>query len=75
MTAWMPSGGVFDGFFSFGNSNAVNAGLKYRPLAVTARDTLRWWETLSEERREKPKAGLSITKEKEVLKKWKSKIE
>jgi 2'-hydroxyisoflavone reductase len=74
MTAWMPSGGEFDGFFSFGNSNAVKAGLKYRPLAVTARDTLRWWETLSEERREKPKAGLSITKEKEVLKKWKSKI-
>jgi 2'-hydroxyisoflavone reductase len=74
MTAWMPSGGEFDGFFSFENSNAVTAGLKYRPLAVTARDTLRWWQTLSEERRNTPKAGLSITKEKEVLKKWKSKI-
>ncbi len=74
MTAWMPSGGKFDGFFLFENSNAVTAGLKYRPLAVTARDTLRWWQTLSEERRNTPKAGLSITKEKEVLKKWKSKI-
>ena len=74
MTAWMPSGGKFDGFFLFENSNAVTAGLKYRPLAVTARDTWRWGQTLSEERRKTPKAGLSITKEKEVLKKWKSKI-
>ena len=29
MTAWMPSGGDFDGFFSFDNSNAVKAGIKY----------------------------------------------
>ena len=74
MTAWMPSGGEFDGFCSFENSNAVKAGIKYRPLAVTARDTLEWWQTLPDERTREPKAGLSITKEKKVLKKWKSKI-
>jgi 2'-hydroxyisoflavone reductase len=74
ITAWMPSGGEFDGFCSFDNSNAVKAGIKYRPLAVTAKDTLKWWKTLPRERRENPKAGLSISKEKEVLKKWKSKI-
>ena len=74
MTAWMPSGGEFDGFCSFENSNAVKAGIKYRPLAVTARDTLQWWQTLPAERTREPKAGLSITKEKKVLKKWKSKI-
>ena len=73
MTAWMPSGGEFDGFCSFGNSNAVKAGIKYRPLAVTARDTLEWWQTLPDERTREPKAGLSITKEIKVLKKWKSK--
>jgi len=70
----MPSGGEFDGFCSFDNSNAVKAGIKYRPLAVTAKDTLKWWKTLPQERRENPKAGLSISKEEEVLKKWKSKI-
>tara|TARA_Y100001960_G_C14633641_1_gene807085 strand:- start:29 stop:1159 length:1131 start_codon:yes stop_codon:yes gene_type:complete len=74
MTAWMPSGGEFDGFCSFENSNAVKAGIKYRPLAVTARDTLEWWQTLPDKRTREPKAGLSITKEKKVLKKWKSKI-
>ena len=74
MTAWMPSGGEFDGFCSFENSNAVKAGIKYRPLAVTARDTLEWWQTLPDERTREPKAGLSITKEIKVLKKWKSKI-
>ncbi len=74
ITAWMPSGGEFDGFCSFDNSNAVKAGIKYRPLAVTAKDTLKWWKTLPQERRENPKAGLSISKEKEVLKKWKSKL-
>jgi len=74
MTAWMPSGGEFDGFCSFENSNAVKAGIKYRPLAVTARDTLEWWQTLPDKRTREPKAGLSITKEIKVLKKWKSKI-
>ena len=71
MTAWMPSGGEYDGFTSFDNSKAVSAGLTYRPLAQTARDTLDWWHTLSEERKKNPKAGLAPDKEEKVLKKWK----
>ena len=71
MTAWMPSGGEYDGFTSFDNSKAVSAGLTYRPLAQTARDTLNWWHTLPDERKKNPKAGLASDKEKEVLKNWK----
>lgn len=70
MTAWTPSGGQFDGFSSFNNSKAVTAGLTFRPLAETARATLDWWNTLPEERRSNPKAGLARDKEKKVLEKW-----
>ena len=71
MTAWMPSGGEYDGFTSFDNRKAVSAGLTYRPLAQTARDTLNWWHTLPDEQKKNPKAGLAPDKEKKVLKKWK----
>ena len=72
MTAWMPSGGKRDGFSSFNNNRAVTAGLTFRPLAETARATLDWWETLPQERRSNPKAGLARNKEKRVLEKWHS---
>ena len=49
---------------------AVAAGLKYRPLAVTAKDTLEWWATLPEERRASPRTGLAAEKEARVLAAW-----
>jgi len=70
MTAWVPPRGEMAGFSAFDNSRAVGAGLTYRPLAVTALDTLEWWNTLPEERRATPRAGLDPEKEKEVLAAW-----
>ena len=70
MTAWVPSRGEMAGFAMFDNSRAVAAGLTYRPLAVTALDTLEWWKTLPEERTGAPRAGLDSEKEKEVLAAW-----
>ncbi len=70
MTAWVPPRDGMDGFGLFDNSRAVAAGLRYRPLAVTARDTLDWWLSQPEERRAKPRAGLDPQKEKEVLAAW-----
>ncbi len=70
MTAWIPPRGEMAGFASMDNSRAIAAGLTYRPLAVTARDTLKWWKTLSEERRAEPRAGLDAEKETEVLAAW-----
>ena len=52
------------------SAGAVAAGLKYRPLAVTAKDTLDWWETLPEERKARRRAGLAPEKEEGVLKAW-----
>ena len=72
MTAWMPSGGEFDGFGSFENKKAVSAGLSYRTLADTAQATLSWWNKLPDERKKQPKAGLDAQKEKIVLKSWHS---
>jgi len=70
MTAWVPARGETAGSAMFSNARAVAAGLTYRPLAVTAKDTLDWWATLPAERREKPRAGLAAEKEREVLAKW-----
>jgi 2'-hydroxyisoflavone reductase len=70
MTAWVPPRGEMAGFGLFDNSRAVAAGLRYRPLAVTARDLLDWWRSLPEERRAKPRAGLDPEREREVLAAW-----
>ncbi len=72
MTAWVPPRGEMAGFASFDNRRAVAAGLGYRPLAVTARETLDWWGTLPAERRAKPRAGLDPAREKEVLGAWRA---
>ena len=72
MTAWIPPVGEYAGFALFDNSRAVGAGLRYRPLAVTAKDTLDWWGTLPEERRSDPRAGLAREKEEQVLAAWRS---
>jgi 2'-hydroxyisoflavone reductase len=72
MTAWLPPVGEYAGFSMFDNSRSVAAGLTYRPLAVTAKDTLDWWWTLPEERRQEPRAGLASEKEARVLEAWHS---
>jgi len=70
MTSWVPPRGDMAGFSSFSNSRAVAAGLAFRPLAVTAKDTLDWWNTLPAERTTNPRAGLAADKEKRVLEAW-----
>jgi 2'-hydroxyisoflavone reductase len=49
---------------------AVDAGLTFRPLAETVRDTLAWFDALPAERRAAPRAGLSAQREQEVLAAW-----
>ena len=70
MTAWVPPGDEMQGFGLFDPSKAIDHGLTYRPLAVTAKDTLDWWETLPEERTAAPRAGLPPEREVEVLAAW-----
>ncbi len=52
-------------------SRALSKDLTFRPLDVTARDTLAWFRSLPQERQSHPKAGLSPEREAEVLAAWK----
>jgi 2'-hydroxyisoflavone reductase len=70
MTVWVPPVDEYAGFGSASIERAVAAGLDFRPLAVTARDTLAWWNEQPEDRRDKPRAGLAPDKEVKVLAAW-----
>jgi nucleoside-diphosphate-sugar epimerase len=52
--------------------DAVAAGLTFRPLSVTARDTLDWDKTRPAEERENRRVGMSREREREVLEAWRS---
>ncbi len=60
------------GFARFDLTKEIAAGLTFRATDVTARETLAWWKTLPEERRAKPKAGLSAERERELLAAWRA---
>lgn len=53
---------------------ALDAGLTFRPLSETVRDTLDWWACEPEERRQAPlRSGLTDAREAEVLAEWREK--
>lgn len=51
---------------------AFAQGLRNRPTRETARDTVRWWKTLPEDRSASLRAGLSAETESAVLAAWKA---
>jgi 2'-hydroxyisoflavone reductase len=69
LPAWVPA--AKSGFASLSNGRAVAAGLRFRPIGVTAKDTLSWWKAQPPDRRAKLRAGLSEPREREVLEAWK----
>jgi 2'-hydroxyisoflavone reductase len=58
------------GMMSVKNDRAIAAGLTFRPLATTVRDTLAWWPTVPAARREKPKFTISAETEAKALADW-----
>ena len=72
MPVWIPAGGPESGMSQVSIARAVAAGLRFRPVAETARDTLTWWNGLPPERRARPRAGLSREREKQVLAAWRA---
>jgi 2'-hydroxyisoflavone reductase len=76
MPIWLPPTGPTAGFLRRSNAKAVAAGLTFRPFAVTAKDTLEWHKTRPEAERKATEegaiAGISPTKEAEVLAAWKA---
>lgn len=71
LPAWMPSDGEAAGMMRADIGAALRAGLAFRPLGETVRDTLAWFDTLPAERRESPRTGLKAEREQAVLDAWK----
>jgi 2'-hydroxyisoflavone reductase len=70
MPVWIPPVGDTAGFATRNIERAVAAGLTFRPLAETVRDTLAWHETRTAERKAQLNAGLPAERELEVLNAW-----
>ena len=77
MTVWMPPAGRTAGFMRRNTARAIAAGLTFRPLAVTAKDTLDWNRTRPEAEQKAiadgAVGGISAAREAEVLAAWKAK--
>ncbi len=73
MPVWVPPRGEEGGLARTSNKRALGAGLTFRPLDLTARDTLAWFESRPAERQAKLRAGLTAEREKEVLANWHAK--
>jgi 2'-hydroxyisoflavone reductase len=69
MVPWVAPRGDTLGMSTISAERAIEKGLTYRPLAVTAWDNLEWWKAQSEERRAKLEP-LPNDKEIEVLNAW-----
>jgi 2'-hydroxyisoflavone reductase len=67
LPVWLPSEGELAGAHRRSNANAIAAGLRYRPLVETVRDTLAWWEREMVVNPRNLKAGLSTEREAVVL--------
>ena len=72
LPCWIPAEGDYAGFGTRSNARAVAAGLRFRPLSETVRDTLTWHDGLNDEQREKVtvRAGLTPEREQAVLAAW-----
>ncbi len=70
MPVWVPPRGEEGGLSRTSIKKALAEGLTFRPLDVTARDTLAWFKTLPDDRRATLKAGLKPEREAEVLAEW-----
>ncbi len=70
LPAWLPARPGYEGYGSISRARAIEKGLTFRPLAVTAMETLEWWNSLPQERRSNLKVGLSRQREAELLAAW-----
>ena len=70
MPVWVPPRGEEAGLGRTSIKKALTAGITFRSLAETARDTLAWFKTLPAERQKTLKAGLTPEREAAVLAEW-----
>jgi len=73
MPLWIDPVGEMAGFGQQSNARAVAAGLTFRPILDTAKDTLVWLATLPQDVRTKvASSGISADREQKVLAAWKA---
>ncbi len=70
MPVWIPPRGETAGFMRRSIQRALAAGLTFRPLADTVRDTLSFYHQQTPERQAQLRAGMDPAREKEVLALW-----
>ncbi len=70
MTVWVPPESEDGGLAQVKIDRAKDAGLTFRPLDETVRDTLDYWHSLPVERRTKPRAGCPPELERKTLAAW-----
>lgn len=67
---WQPPRGGYLNYGLMDNRRAIDKGLKFRPLAVIAKDTLDWHRTRTVDVQQNLRAGLKRDREAELLRKW-----
>jgi 2'-hydroxyisoflavone reductase len=70
MPAWFPPRGSTAGFARMSNARAVAAGITFRPLAVTARETLEWFLSEPADRQRDLRSGMNPGREESLLAAW-----
>jgi 2'-hydroxyisoflavone reductase len=70
MPVWVPAQGDSVGFAQRNIGAALRAGLTFRPLPVTAADTLAWFMQQPADRQARLHAGLAPAREAQVLAAW-----
>jgi 2'-hydroxyisoflavone reductase len=55
---WVPQDGPWAGLARLAPQRAFANGMKFRPFAETVVDTLEWWNSLPQDRRDAMRAGL-----------------
>jgi len=69
---WAMLKGNDDGMMSVKNDKAIAAGLEFRPLADTVRDTLAWWPSVPQARRDAPHFSIKPDQEAKAIADWKA---
>jgi 2'-hydroxyisoflavone reductase len=67
LSSWRAPRGNNRNYGRVDNSRAIAAGLTFRPLAVTATDTLEWWRSLPADRQSALRAGIPADSERAAL--------
>jgi 2'-hydroxyisoflavone reductase len=71
---WIDAHGEWAGFGTMSNARATAAGLAFRPIGETAKDTLAWLASLPDDERAKVQSsGITREKEAKVLAAWHAK--